>query len=753
MLSNAQALLAFLRDREIVASPLPAWWDQLPREHPKVEGLVEELRRRGQLTPLQVEFILGNNLAGLLLGKFVLLERLGKGGMGEVYKARNPQLNKLVALKTIRTDRLVRPDDVLRFQREARSAARLDHPNIVRIFDIYDYPQGQFIAMELVEGMSLSRVLKTRGPLSVPLACQYGCQVALALQHAHEKNVVHRDIKPANLVILKTPAADGVTLKVLDFGLARCVGDAGEHELTTSGQWVGTPDFIAPEQACDSKNVDIRADIFSLGCVLYHAMTGKSAYPGSSVAEKLAARISGPAQPIHLVRPDVPSGLADILARMLAREPQWRYGRPLEVAQALEPFADLVLAGQGKDEKRLGQREAFSSPATIQMPSPDHASPYSGALLSESGAKSTRHRAEITVPPQPADVDANAPTEPTSAPAHEPLTQSFTPLLDPAAAPPHPLATSLGNPGKDRRMLALGGMAAAVALLMFLWQPWSSHRPKLVLTPLQPVLQGKGKETPGPRTMINSLGMKLVEIQAGKFRMGAAKEEDGPDWEYPQHEARIEQPFWLGAHEVTQGEFLAVMGVNPSHFRAGGPGAAQFNLGDTDRFPVEKVSWEMAQQFCRNLSNQEAEKKAGRVYRLPTEAEWEYACRAGSTSPFHFGPTLSSQEANCKGNKMADEALRMHPLPVGSFSPNAFGLHDMHGNVMEWCQDRFQPYADLLNKALLPAERDDRVLRGGAYGFQARECRSAARLFREPGLTAPYAGFRVACWGAEQGVK
>jgi formylglycine-generating enzyme required for sulfatase activity len=193
---------------------------------------------------------------------------------------------------------------------------------------------------------------------------------------------------------------------------------------------------------------------------------------------------------------------------------------------------------------------------------------------------------------------------------------------------------------------------------------------------------------------INSVGMKLVTVPKGKFKMGSLEAETGRDSdEGPQHEVEITQPFQMGAYEVTQEEYQKVMGTNPSYFSAGGGGAARVAGMDTKRFPVENVSWDDAQAFCRKLSELPAEKKAGRSYRLPTEAEWEHACRAGTTTAFHYGASLTSTQANMYGLSPYGGAKAGPNLQrtekVGSYRPNAFGLYDMHGNVLEWCQDWF----------------------------------------------------------------
>jgi formylglycine-generating enzyme required for sulfatase activity len=251
---------------------------------------------------------------------------------------------------------------------------------------------------------------------------------------------------------------------------------------------------------------------------------------------------------------------------------------------------------------------------------------------------------------------------------------------------------------------------------------------------------------PSRQVITNSIGMRLTLIPAGEFVMGTPRGERGASLhERPAHRVRISRPFHLGVYEVTQDEFQRVMGSNPSRFRHE-PGQ------DTRRFPVESVTWEEAVAFCRKLTARPEEMEAQRMYRLPTEAEWEYACRAGTTTPFSFGNALASLQANFDGahpyGAAAPGPYRQRLLPVGSFKANAFGLYDMHGNVFEWCAD---PYArDYYRKAPAvdppgPAEGPHRVLRGGGWNSAAMSCRSGERTFDAPTRRYAEYGFRTAC--------
>lgn len=254
----------------------------------------------------------------------------------------------------------------------------------------------------------------------------------------------------------------------------------------------------------------------------------------------------------------------------------------------------------------------------------------------------------------------------------------------------------------------------------------------------------------------NSIGMTLVRIPAGEFSMGSSETDSGArEDEMPQHRVKITGSFYMGAHEVTQGQFEAVMGKNPSSFSRGGMlKDAPADL-DLTQFPVDGVTWYDAQEFCRRLSESPHEKRGGRSYRLPTEAEWEYACRAGTTTTFHFGDSLSSDQANFNGNDPFGDAepgpFLNRTTTVGSYAPNAFGLYDMHGNLNEWCSDRFDREFYGVSPQVNPQGSEmgsSRVIRGGDWYSDGRDCRSAFRYADIPEGKFYALGFRVVCESA-----
>jgi eukaryotic-like serine/threonine-protein kinase len=299
------------------------------------EAIARDLVRRGFLTAYQVRRLWKGQGDSLLLNQYLLMDRLGEGGMGEVYRARHTRLERDVALKVMRKEKMASAEAVKRFRREIRAAATLAHENVVMAYDADQSGDVHFFAMEYVIGTTLDRLVREKGPLPIAEACDSVRQAALGLQHAFEKGLTHRDIKPANLLVDKA----GV-VKISDFGLVLLeTPESGEPEsrITKEGLTVGTPDFVAPEQARNPRAADTRADIYALGCTFYYLLTGEVPFPGGTATEKML-RHARETVPLPK-RTGVPQGVLEILARMTARKPDQRYQTPAEVAAALAPFS------------------------------------------------------------------------------------------------------------------------------------------------------------------------------------------------------------------------------------------------------------------------------------------------------------------------------------------------------------------------------------------------------------------------------
>src|SRR5262245_56276491 len=309
--------------------------------------LADALIEHGLLTGFQAEKLLAGRWRGFMIaGKYRMLERLGAGGMGAVYLCEHVHMGRRVALKVLPIAQAADPACLARFYREARAAARLNHPNIVRAHDIDCEDKLHFLVMEYIDGCNLHEFVRRNGVLAPGRAAHYLRQAALGLQHAHEAGLVHRDIKPGNLLVDRQGA-----VRILDMGLARFFHEHSgayvkEYE---DGFVIGTADYLAPEQVVDSQ-VDIRADIYSLGGTLYYLLVGKSPFQEGTPSQKMIWHQVRMPKPVRHLRLEIPIELAKVVDKMLAKEPGRRYQTPAEVAEALAPLADATLGAPAPGE-------------------------------------------------------------------------------------------------------------------------------------------------------------------------------------------------------------------------------------------------------------------------------------------------------------------------------------------------------------------------------------------------------------------
>ena len=305
-----------------------------------VPRLARELCQRGILTEFQAQIVyrgLGHRLA---VGAYVVLETIGRGGMGYVYKARHRRMNRIVALKTLPKEARQSRDAVRRFEREIETLGKLSHPNIVAAHDAFQASGAHFLVMEYVPGVGLPSLIRDYGPLSVPQAVGWTLQAARGLEYAHRQGIVHRDVKPTNLL------CDGQdTVKVLDLGLVRICDPKGlagvvDRGLTNCDQPVGTADYMSPEQALDPREADARSDIYSLGCTLHYLLTGRAAYGGETWAQKILEHRDQPIPSLRASREDVPEPLDALFRRMLAKRPD---ERPQTMGEVLSELKRLQI--------------------------------------------------------------------------------------------------------------------------------------------------------------------------------------------------------------------------------------------------------------------------------------------------------------------------------------------------------------------------------------------------------------------------
>jgi len=360
--------------------------------------ILDRLTEVHLITKFQADRLAAGKYKGFVLGSYTILDRLGAGGMGQVFLAEHAAMRRFVALKVLPGN--VCEDDIARerFLREARAAATLDHPNIVRVYDMNREGKLLYLVMEYVEGVSLQALVEKDGRRSAAAAASYAQQVALGLQHAHERGHVHRDIKPGNLLVDRAGVA-----KLLDLGLVRSESD-GDSKLTSqlggARTILGTVDYLAPEQALDSSNVDIRADIYSLGATLYFLLAGHPVFPEGRAGQKLMWQQWRDPAPIDTVRPDVPDALAAIVHRALAKKREERFQTPQEMADALgrwvgglvPPDGRLIVAPPNRPFLGRSAPSSGSSRSSMRLPAPppseNGATPHPASKLTLSGPAS-----------------------------------------------------------------------------------------------------------------------------------------------------------------------------------------------------------------------------------------------------------------------------------------------------------------------------------------------------------------------------
>jgi formylglycine-generating enzyme required for sulfatase activity len=824
----------------IGADELTRLRSNLPSADPgrEAEQLALELVRCGKLTRYQAAVLYQQRRDPLVLGEYVVLDRIGAGGMGQVFKARHGRMDRLVAIKLVSPSLVDAPEAVDRFQREVRAVARLEHANIVTAFDAGELDGTPFLVMQLVDGSDLSSVVKQRGPLAVPAAIECIRQAAKGLAYAHRKGVIHRDVKPSNMLL----DADG-TIKILDLGLAR-FEDAGDG-LTCSDQVMGSIDYMSPEQAVDSRQADARSDIYSLGCTLWHLLSGRKLYQADTPVTRILRHREAPIPSLCQERDDVPAALDGVFRKLVAKQPADRYQSMDEVAAALEQLQAQIPSQAGQRSKILAELHAAAAIAGGNRPVEPTAEvkgppPAIEATASYAAAEVETDPTSEWVVPRLAEQgkDEREPV-PHGARRHRPrgMLMAGASLLGLIAVlglivalrlRPAEHAADVRNlaASRDRNAAAPSSASPQLAALTPGVRPSPIDPPDPLVAPFDAQQAHAGQEAWAKYLntgveQTNSIGMTLVLIPPGEFMMGSAPEQAAAGaklaedakltpsdylWtrlkeEGPQHRVAITKPYWLGATEVTIGQFkkfVEATGYVTEAEQFGFGNSSATNVDDkvtpemkkitwrapgypvTDDSPVTQITWNDCIVFCNWLSEQEKlqpcyqqDANAGwelnvagtlRVpsprseegrdtrsvpttfedfgYRLPTEAEWEYACRAGTTTQFSFGDDPAMLDIYGWFNKNAGESAH----PVGSKAANPFGLFDMHGNVYEWCHDFYA--ADYYSKSpprdpVGPSSGRYRVSRGGFWCVYPVCCRSAFRYPYKPALRHESFGFRV----------
>jgi serine/threonine protein kinase len=420
--------------------------------------LIALLIAAGLVTQFQGEQFLQGKWRGFTIGKYKVLERLGSGGMGTVYLCEHVQVGRRVAVKVLPNSQAHNPAALGRFYREGRAAGVLDHPNLVKAHDIDQDGGLHFLVMDYVDGSSLQHIVTRFGPLSPLRAAHYIRQAANGLHHAHQAGLIHRDVKPANIMV-ERPGG----VRLLDLGLARFFHD--NTDLLTlqydDRNVLGTADYVSPEQALNSHEVDIRTDVYSLGATFYFLLTGHPPFPEGKMAQKLIWHQVRQPTPVHQVRPEVPEGLSAIVEKMMAKNPAQRYQTPFEVVEALRPWTTGPVGPPSEEEMpRLSPAVAPTVPPASRPSGPVPIKRRANASILTPSAPDLSGRV-ATLDRTPASAEAGTPRVLSSTP-----TRTAQPRLDAPVAPSKLLEEieqqTAGDTGSARGAV---GVMAALALL------------------------------------------------------------------------------------------------------------------------------------------------------------------------------------------------------------------------------------------------------------------------------------------------
>jgi formylglycine-generating enzyme required for sulfatase activity len=649
------------------------------------------------------------------ISHYRLTDHLGAGSYGEVWKGvhvDDPAF--VVAVKLVSPQMQREPGFIEALRRECRILDGLDHPGIVRFRELVVREGQVAMVLELLEGEDLEGSLG-RGPQPVAEVARI-LELALeGLAYAHARGLVHRDIKPANVYRCR----DG-RVKLMDFGLSRAAGGSGG---SSSGVVKGTLDYMAPERF--SGGGAPVSDVYALGLVAWELLAGRRAAPAGDLPTKLGWHLMTGAGDVRGARPDCPAWLAELLLAMTAREAA---ARPADGGAAL---AEL---------RRL--RAAFGAPGRAPAPRPPptvEVKVGGGGPAGARGAPAPPPTVEVKVGPAPA---------PAPPPAHPP-----------SPAPPVPAPASAGG-GAFALLGALGVLVVGVVVCAGTGGGGDATESTAQPEPAQaPAAE--------PST---SVDYPMVKVPVGTFTMGSPASEAGRDDDEQQHKVTLTRSYLMGKTEVTQALWQSVMGTRPTMKEYKGASL----LGD--QLPMYGVSWCEAVEFANRLSSREGlsaayqgvdqcESSEGKSvvwdrtsagYRLPTEAEWEFAARGGVGGPYAGGAT--AEEACAVGNVLtpssrakygvpwdsfACEDGHLGPSPVGSYRANGYGLHDLTGNVWEWCWDWYGPYGGASTDPVGAQSGPFRVYRGGSWLFGPRYARVANRYSDTPGTRNDPLGFRL----------
>jgi formylglycine-generating enzyme required for sulfatase activity/serine/threonine protein kinase len=747
----------------------------------------------------------------ILSGRYRIIRQIGSGGMGTVYLARDVELDIDVAVKVLPMLLANNKRAIDNLRKEAKTALKLSHHNIVRLHTFQSDEAIKYLVMEYVDGGSLEEKISESGTLSVDQMLKIFTQVAAGLDYAHSQNVLHRDIKPANIMLTK----DG-TAKLADFGIAREMHDS--YTRVTGKETSGTLLYMAPEQFRGGEP-DHRSDIYSLAASIYESLSGKPPFWRGSIEYQI---INESPKPLNTLNDRQNTALL----KALSKEPDNRQNRAGELLadfgsgsapsdrQSTKPgikerykdtldYSKTINIKVEKQKARKKKVKIITATGVLVLLI---IGVFFGIWMHQENQPEKEWWKNDTIVWEPqlwqqaVNFAANGDYSAAVRIADE-LLKKYPDWHEAGEVSAKRIVwqkTLEDEQIKQRK--SLSPETEKLKQESFIREQntkaeeYSAEKratvPPLAVAPFDATQAKEYQKAAAdyydvPVEITNSIGMKLVLIPPGEFMMGSPssesqaeleklsneikseaakmrtlkegssdymvtakrlfekqanyqaqqeyyKQQERDNDEVPQHKVKISKGFYFSIYEVTQAKYQTVMGTNPSCFKG-------------DNLPVEMISWDEAVEFCRKLSEKE-----GKTYRLPTEAEWEYACRAGTSTPFYFGETISTDQVNYNGDYIYGNGskgkYRQKTVEVGSLSPNGFGLCDVHGNIWEWCSDWYDgSYYSISPKVdpQGPTSGGHRVLRGGAWISFPKACRSANRDWITPSARTSSFGFRV----------
>ena len=656
-------------------------------------------------------------MIGTVAGTFKILEEIGEGGMGKVYRGVDTMLDREVAIKVLRPELVSQAHLVDRFRSEAKTLAQLNHPNIAMLYAFFQQQEYFYMVMEYVRGETLDKRIRRTGLLAYDQALKVFLHTLEAIGYAHTLNIVHRDIKPNNVMITESEE-----VKVMDFGIARVVGS---ERMTREGSMIGTPEYMAPEQI-RGLDVDPRTDIYALGILLYEMLTGRLPFMNQNQFELMRAHIEMPPPPPRKFAPHLPESMEAIMLRALAKRKEDRFASAYE-------FRDAILASPDLPTGALVGRTTRSGSAPITPVQYGRVSQPSQPIPTAPPNRQTPDRQ--TVDARQFEAQQRAQQRPAPAPAQpQRATGGHAPMRgtgpDPNAT--QVVATPLPSAKAEKKsslpMLLGAGVAVAVlvgALFLYL----NSGK--------------KTVDTPTPQKPGKTFKPDLVSLAGGSYRLGridepAPKGEEDLAWGYAQWPANTVTvlPFALDRTEVSNEEYAQFV-KETNH-----PAPEDWNGNEPftgkEQWPVRYVSYEDAEAFAAWRS-----KRDGARYRLPSEEEWEFAARNGgdaATTVFPWGTQWTPDLANIKFTE--PKIVSSHPQ-----GGTKQGVLNMIGNVGEWTSTTAAYYAGNNKLELDATLQNAKVVRGGSYISQPdgpKPIRVTVRGFVDPKKKDPTIGFRLA---------